>query len=165
MADADYLAAYDLLLDPIVRQFDPQLVLISAGFDAVHGDRLGGCHMTPAGFAAMTQRLLKHAGGKLVAVLEGGYEPELVGNCVSAVMRVLLGDITTPSTEPESYKLHRTTKQVLTTVDTIQRAHWPQLAAQGPFDARYAGYAAALRQHNSLQYYVTSYPGQPTMSC
>ena len=76
MADADYLAAYDLLLYPIIQQFDPQLVLISAGFDAVHEDPLGGCHLTPAGYAAMTQRLSKYAGGKVVAVLEGGYKPK-----------------------------------------------------------------------------------------
>lgn len=76
MADADYLAAYDLILDPIISQFDPQLVLVSAGFDATDGDFLGKCYVTPAGFAALTQRLMKHAGGKLVAVLEGGYVPE-----------------------------------------------------------------------------------------
>jgi histone deacetylase 6 len=50
-------------------------VLISAGFDAVDGDRLGKCCVSPAGFAAMTQRLQRHAHGKVVAVLEGGYEP------------------------------------------------------------------------------------------
>ena len=75
MGDADYLAAYDLILDPIISQFDPQLVLISAGFDAAEGDFLGKCLVTPAGYAALTQRLKRHAGGKLVAVLEGGYVP------------------------------------------------------------------------------------------
>ncbi|KAF6252538.1 hypothetical protein COO60DRAFT_516835 [Scenedesmus sp. NREL 46B-D3] len=47
MGDADYLAAFDLLLDPIITQFNPQLVLISAGFDAVDGDFLGRCHVSP----------------------------------------------------------------------------------------------------------------------
>lgn len=75
MHDADFLAAFDLILDPIFAQFDPQLVLISAGFDAAHGDEMGKCHVTPAGYAAMTQKLMHQAGGKVVAVLEGGYEP------------------------------------------------------------------------------------------
>ncbi|WIA41969.1 hypothetical protein OEZ86_009272 [Tetradesmus obliquus] len=75
MGDADYMAAFDLLLQPIIEQFDPQLVLISAGFDAADGDFLGLCRVSPAGFAAMTQRLQQHAGGKVVAVLEGGYVP------------------------------------------------------------------------------------------
>jgi acetoin utilization deacetylase AcuC-like enzyme len=66
-------AAYDLLLLPIISQFDPQLVIIAAGFDAVEADPLGGCHVTPEGYAEMTERLLRLAGGRVVAVLEGGY--------------------------------------------------------------------------------------------
>jgi histone deacetylase 6 len=68
-------AAFELVLEPIIADFDPELVIISAGFDAVEGDPLGGCKVTPAGFAAMTHRLLKFAKGKMVAVLEGGYRP------------------------------------------------------------------------------------------
>lgn len=65
-----------MLLEPILSAFDPQLVIVAAGFDAVQGDPLGGCSMTPAGYGALTKRLLRLAGGKLVAVLEGGYEVE-----------------------------------------------------------------------------------------
>eukprot|EP00879_Flechtneria_rotunda_P020430 GHRR01021494.1.p1 GENE.GHRR01021494.1~~GHRR01021494.1.p1 ORF type:complete len:180 (+),score=50.36 GHRR01021494.1:238-777(+) len=78
MGDADYLAALELILDPIISQFDPQIVLVSAGFDAAEGDFLGKCLVSPAGFAAMTQRLQRYAGGKMVLVLEGGYVPRCV---------------------------------------------------------------------------------------
>jgi acetoin utilization deacetylase AcuC-like enzyme len=49
MGDAEYLAAFDELLMPVARQFNPDLVLVSAGFDAAEGDPLGGCKLTPAG--------------------------------------------------------------------------------------------------------------------
>lgn len=49
MGDAEYMAAFDDLLMPVARQFNPDLVLISAGFDAAAGDPLGGCSLTPAG--------------------------------------------------------------------------------------------------------------------
>lgn len=62
------------MLEPIISAFAPELVVIGAGFDAVKGDRLGNCRMTPGGFAALTRRLLAQAGGRVVAVLEGGYE-------------------------------------------------------------------------------------------
>lgn len=41
MGDADYMAAFELILEPIISEFDPQLVIISAGFDAAEGDFLG----------------------------------------------------------------------------------------------------------------------------
>jgi histone deacetylase 6 len=55
-------------------QYNPQLVLISAGFDAAKGDMLGGQSVTPSGYAALTHGLLELAGGKVVLVLEGGYK-------------------------------------------------------------------------------------------
>lgn len=63
------------MLAPIIAAFAPQLIIIAAGFDAVAGDPLGGCAMTPAGYGALAQRLAAAAeGGRVVAVLEGGYE-------------------------------------------------------------------------------------------
>ena len=49
MGDAEYLAAFEEVLMPIARQFCPELVLISAGFDAAAGDPLGECCITPTG--------------------------------------------------------------------------------------------------------------------
>jgi acetoin utilization deacetylase AcuC-like enzyme len=76
--DAEYLRMFDDLLMPIARQFKPQFVLISAGFDCHYRDPLGGMRVTADGFAAMTRRLKQLAaeacGGRMVAVLEGGYD-------------------------------------------------------------------------------------------
>lgn len=58
VGDRDYQAAWELLLRPIVESFSPDLVLISAGFDAAEGDPLGGCRLTPHGYGRLTVRAL-----------------------------------------------------------------------------------------------------------
>lgn len=92
MGDAEYLTAFDALLMPIARAFDPELVLVSAGFDAASGDRVGGMALTAEAFAGMTARLGTLAAGKLVLALEGGYRPALAAKGLLACARVLLGD-------------------------------------------------------------------------
>ena len=59
-------------------QFNPELVIVSCGFDAGMGDHLGGYHVSPAGFAHMTHLLMSLAKGKLVLALEGGEGSTLV---------------------------------------------------------------------------------------
>ncbi|KAH9022550.1 histone deacetylase complex protein [Lactarius pseudohatsudake] len=92
--DGDYLHAFQQIVMPIATEFAPELVIISAGFDAADGDILGECCVTPAGFAHMTYMLSTLAGGKLVAALEmqGGYTLESISNCALAVGRMLLGE-------------------------------------------------------------------------
>ena len=51
MGDAEYVAAFKKVIMPIARAFGPDMVIISAGFDAALGDPLGGCCVTPAGYA------------------------------------------------------------------------------------------------------------------
>ncbi|GIW70558.1 MAG: acetoin utilization protein [Planctomycetota bacterium] len=91
--DAEIQAAFAELADAMER-FRPQLVLISAGFDARHGDPLGGLRVTDEGFAELTRMVLEiaraHAGGRLVSVLEGGYDLEGLGLAAAAHVRELL---------------------------------------------------------------------------
>jgi histone deacetylase 6 len=91
-SDGDYLHAFQQIVMPIATEFAPELVIISAGFDAADGDILGECCVTPAGYAHMTYMLSTLAGGKLVAALEGGYTLESISNCALAVGRMLLGE-------------------------------------------------------------------------
>jgi len=72
MGDAEYAAAFDALVMPIATQFDPQLVIVSAGFDAAAGDKVGAMRLSPDGFAMMSKRLHLLAGGRVVYALEGG---------------------------------------------------------------------------------------------
>ncbi|KAI8818536.1 uncharacterized protein EV422DRAFT_537410 [Fimicolochytrium jonesii] len=92
MADADYIHAFHRVVMPIAYEFNPQIVLVSAGFDAAAGDPLGNCGVTPAGYAQMTLMLSGLAGGKVVMCLEGGYHVDAVASSVVAVTRALLGD-------------------------------------------------------------------------
>ena len=76
--DDEYLRVFDDLLMPIARQFKPEFILISAGFDCHFRDPLGGMRVTESGFLAMARRLKRLAaeccGGRIVAALEGGYD-------------------------------------------------------------------------------------------
>jgi len=105
--DADHLAAFDRILLPAARTFEPDLVLVSAGFDAARGDLLGEQLVSPEGYAAMTARLNELAGGRVVLALEGGYNLSAIASSAAACIRVLLGepppreDFGSPSVEAE----------------------------------------------------------------
>ncbi|MDB5107527.1 MAG: histone deacetylase family protein [Candidatus Binatus sp.] len=82
--DPEYLRVFDRLILPIGRQFKPEFILVSAGFDCHFRDPLGAMRVTEDGFAAMTRRIKRLAAeccdGKLVAALEGGYDFEALGD-------------------------------------------------------------------------------------
>ncbi|KAF2033458.1 hypothetical protein EK21DRAFT_58471 [Setomelanomma holmii] len=90
MGDAEYLYAFQEIVMPIATEFDPDLVIISAGFDAAEGDLLGGCFVTPACYGHMTHMLRQLAKGKLVVCLEGGYNLRSIARSALAVTRVLM---------------------------------------------------------------------------
>ena len=89
--DAEYFAAFDRVLLPVAREFAPDLVLVSAGYDAADGDLLGSMRITPDGYARLTQRLLGLAGGRVVLALEGGYNLDAIARSAEASLRALLG--------------------------------------------------------------------------
>ncbi|CAI5483470.1 unnamed protein product [Closterium sp. Yama58-4] len=90
--DGDYFAAWDLLLLPLLSAFQPQLVLVSAGFDAAVNDPLGGCKLTPFGYSHLTHKLLRATAAGVVVVLEGGYNLDSIEQCFAACVAAMLGD-------------------------------------------------------------------------
>ena len=92
MRDADYLLAFQQIVMPIATEFDPDLVMISAGFDAAAGDPLGQCFVSPAGYGHMTHMLMQLARGKVVACLEGGYNLRSIAVSALAMTRTLMGE-------------------------------------------------------------------------
>lgn len=92
--DADYLLAFERIVEPICKEFRPDFVLVSAGFDAAVGDLLGGCQVTPGGFYEMTRRLqgLPTAKGRVIVALEGGYNLKSTARSITACTSALLGD-------------------------------------------------------------------------
>jgi acetoin utilization deacetylase AcuC-like enzyme len=102
--DADYERVYAEGVVPLLRQFRPELILVSAGFDAHMDDPLGGMRVTTAQFGRLTAWLAavadECAGGRLVAVSEGGYDlPALAASLLSAI-EALDGRAALPDFEP-----------------------------------------------------------------
>jgi acetoin utilization deacetylase AcuC-like enzyme len=89
--DLEYRAVWDEILMPIATEFAPDLVIIAAGFDAAEGDPLGGCHVTPEGYAELTQKLMTLANGRVVIALEVGYSLTATKVSAAACMQALLG--------------------------------------------------------------------------
>jgi acetoin utilization deacetylase AcuC-like enzyme len=84
-ADEDYLRAFDRSVEPAVRAFEPELVLVSAGFDAHVDDPLAGMRVTADGFRELALRTAA-LGPRVAAVLEGGYDPRTLPGLVSAAL-------------------------------------------------------------------------------
>lgn len=93
--DDVYLQVFDETILPALRSFEPEIIIISAGYDAHIADPLGGMRLTEAGFAGMTELLLDVAdqtsGGRVAAILEGGYDPAALARSVEATLRTLDG--------------------------------------------------------------------------
>ena len=92
LGDHEYIAVWEKILLPIARQFKPDLVFVSAGFDAALGDPLGKMEVTPACYAYMTRSLLEATNGKLIIVLEGGYNLTAISASMKMCVHALLGD-------------------------------------------------------------------------
>ncbi|KAG4068297.1 hypothetical protein HA402_007817 [Bradysia odoriphaga] len=92
MGDMEYIAAFQRIILPIAYEFAPELVLISAGFDAALGDPLGGCKVTPEAYGYFTHWLSALANGKLIVCLEGGYNVNSISYAMAACTKALLGD-------------------------------------------------------------------------
>jgi acetoin utilization deacetylase AcuC-like enzyme len=91
--DREYTALIDETVVPLAHEYRPQLMLVSAGFDAHRDDPLADCQVTEDGFAAMTRSLCEVAdslGAPLGCVLEGGYALEALGRSVAATMEALV---------------------------------------------------------------------------
>jgi acetoin utilization deacetylase AcuC-like enzyme len=99
-----WLSLLEHLVLPIASAFEPELLLISAGFDAHRLDPLASCRLETADFAAMACHVRDFAtqlGAPLGAVLEGGYEPVVLAECTLATLAALAGEGEAPQTSPQ----------------------------------------------------------------
>uniref|UniRef100_A0A8C0KIH1 Histone deacetylase n=1 Tax=Canis lupus dingo TaxID=286419 RepID=A0A8C0KIH1_CANLU len=96
IGDVEYLTAFRTVVMPIAHEFSPDVVLVSAGFDAVEGhlSPLGGYSVTARCFGHLTRQLMTLAGGRVVLALEGGHDLTAICDaseaCVSALLSVEL---------------------------------------------------------------------------
>ncbi len=104
--DANYATVFERILWPAAERFDPQLVLVSAGFDAYWADPLAAMRLTLPGYSHLAGEVIRMAqrfcGGHVVFALEGGYHRDALRYGVSNVARLLLGDapVHPPETQP-----------------------------------------------------------------
>ncbi|KAL9633673.1 MAG: hypothetical protein Q9164_004564 [Protoblastenia rupestris] len=118
---------------PVAYEFDPDLVIIAAGFDAAEGDQLGGCFVSPSCYAHMTHMLKSLANGKLIVCLEqGGYNLRSIARSALAVTRNLNGET------PPRMEDRKATYSGITTVQKVashQSKYWdclyPKKADEG----------------------------------
>jgi acetoin utilization deacetylase AcuC-like enzyme len=89
----EYLAAFTAALERFADKLKPQLVFISAGFDAHRDDPIGSLELESEDFEPLTRVVCEiaavHSGGKVVSVLEGGYNPDALAECVEAHLHEL----------------------------------------------------------------------------
>ncbi|XP_051752406.1 histone deacetylase 4-like isoform X3 [Ctenopharyngodon idella] len=93
MGDPEYLAAFRTVVMPIANEFAPDVVLVSAGFDAVEGHPppLGGYKLTSKCLGYLTKQLMGLAGGRVVLALEGGHDLRAICDASEACVSALLG--------------------------------------------------------------------------
>jgi acetoin utilization deacetylase AcuC-like enzyme len=121
--DATYVSLVEHVVAPLVRAWEPGLVLVSAGFDAHRDDPLATCQVTEAGFAAMTASVRRAAaavGAPVGLVLEGGYDLGALARSMAALMPVLIGESVPDAPAVERHPL---------AADTVSRLApwWPGL--------------------------------------
>eukprot|EP00520_Triparma_pacifica_P001022 CAMPEP_0118643748 /NCGR_PEP_ID=MMETSP0785-20121206/6558_1 /TAXON_ID=91992 /ORGANISM="Bolidomonas pacifica, Strain CCMP 1866" /LENGTH=530 /DNA_ID=CAMNT_0006535435 /DNA_START=150 /DNA_END=1739 /DNA_ORIENTATION=+ len=93
MGNTDYLAAWSEIVLPVVRNFSPDLTIISSGFDAAKGDLIGDCLLTPEAYYLMTSSLITLLPSTpIVIAMEGGYNLEVIPLCMEAVIMGLTGE-------------------------------------------------------------------------
>jgi acetoin utilization deacetylase AcuC-like enzyme len=121
-ADAEYLLVFQEIIVPAAERYQPDWILVSAGFDPHRRDPLGGMGVTEAGFAAMARQLLaladKFTGARIAFLLEGGYDLAGLKNSVAAVLNVMQ-----QITERTDGILNITNSRIAPLIRRIQQVH------------------------------------------
>jgi len=132
--DEAYLLAFEDTVEPVVRAFNPELVLVSAGFDGHYLDPIGHLALTSTGYGLLSERVCaladSVAGGEVVFVLEGGYHEIGLGWSLASTLNVAAGR-GGPLAEPEPWRGEPAVcdldlvRRRLARVREVQASHWP----------------------------------------
>jgi acetoin utilization deacetylase AcuC-like enzyme len=125
--DGDYEDVFKALLVPVIDQFRPELVMISAGFDAHERDPLARMRLTTAGYAALTKSLCdaadRHCHGRVVAVTEGGYDLAALKACLESTVALLDGAPVPQPSDPPRPATQRS-RMAIAQVRSAQGKYW-----------------------------------------
>ncbi|XP_056608047.1 histone deacetylase 5 isoform X3 [Triplophysa dalaica] len=135
MGDVEYLTAFRTVVMPIANEFSPDVVLVSAGFDAVEGHQspLGGYNVTAKCFGHLTKQLMKLAGGRVVLALEGGHDLTAICDASESCVAALLGDELDPL--PLTVLQQKPCPKAAASLERvieIQSTHWTSLQRLAP---------------------------------
>jgi acetoin utilization deacetylase AcuC-like enzyme len=129
--DSEFDAVYSRVMAPVARAFEPEMILLSAGFDIYRLDPLGGMNLTEEGVARLASIILGLAddlcGSKLVVTLEGGYHVEGQARCIHSILLQMLGK--EPPKERGAEPV-REFEQLIDKVAEAQKPYWPQISAR-----------------------------------
>ncbi len=129
--DGEFLAIFDRILRPVALEFDPDIILVSAGFDILKEDPLGGMNVTPNGFAGLTGSIMEIADvccdGKVIITLEGGYHIQGQTASVKAVLKELSGKAKTDSNDLLARADRTLVDYAIKPVKKIHHRYWKNL--------------------------------------
>ncbi|KAM5327455.1 histone deacetylase 4 isoform 9-T11 [Glossophaga mutica] len=153
MGDAEYLAAFRMVVMPIASEFAPDMVLVSSGFDAVEGHPtpLGGYHLSAKCFGYLTKQLMGLAGGRIVLALEGGHDLTAICDASEACVSALLGDELEPL--PEEVLQRRPNANAVRSMEKVVEIHsqyWRSLQRL-PSPAAYSLVEAQKRENEEAE--------------
>ncbi|KER25965.1 hypothetical protein T265_06715 [Opisthorchis viverrini] len=126
LGDAEYLAIFHRLILPVAYEFDPDLILVSAGYDCAYGCPLGQLKVSPPLFAHFTHKLMGLAEGKIIVSLEGGYYHDSLAESAAHTVSALLGD-PMPSLEPVG-EVHPSVLETIANCVSVLRFRWRSLS-------------------------------------
>jgi acetoin utilization deacetylase AcuC-like enzyme len=126
--DGDYVHIFRSILRPIASQYEPEFILVSAGFDIYEGDPLGGMNISSRGFGALASELMDLAADlsrkRILLALEGGYNLQGLQDGVEQVLHSLSGEAAEPAIEPTAASA---LESELSPVIQTQRKFWPSV--------------------------------------
>jgi acetoin utilization deacetylase AcuC-like enzyme len=136
MGDAEYLAAWRVLVLPLLEAFKTDFILVSAGFDAArgHAPALGGYEASPQLFGYLTRTLMNYANGRVVLALEGGYDLPSICDSAEECVKALCaegGDISRLTTEVLEKVPNLAAQETIQKVIAVHKKHWPLTGLQG----------------------------------
>lgn len=132
--DSDFAFTYRNLLAPLAREFNPQLVLVSAGFDTHYDDPIGGMRLTEHGYCYLADTLLGIADaacqGKIVFVLEGGYDLGALRKSVKAVLETMLDGMPQEAKSKIERNMRDTSAvpDIIAAVKDVQEPYWKSMS-------------------------------------
>lgn len=126
--NGDYLTSFETLVTPLAARFQPELILVSAGYDAHHADLLSHMGLNATGFSLLTEQVMKladrHCSGRAGFILEGGYHTHALALSVLGSFQTLMQEQAVPVKEPfmspTPVVTHETLHELLAQISQLQ---------------------------------------------